>query len=175
MKSPKMPLMALLIIALVANFTGLASATLISNIVATVTPGPAAYTYGYDVYNDATSDENIWVFTVYPGNVEVFDIAAPTGWTFVFTDFLTFVKWPSGDPTYDIVPGGHQDGFGFKSYAPPGIVAYDVEGSDAFGFPTGTTYESTTIGPIPEPGTFLLLGVGLAGLAGYIRFRKKSK
>jgi len=29
-------------------------------------------------FNDASSDENIWVFTIYPG-AGVFDIVAPTG------------------------------------------------------------------------------------------------
>lgn len=170
MKFLKMASLALLIIALFANFTGLASATLISHVDSTVIfdANSGEYTYGYDVHNEVASNENIWAFTVYPG-AEVFDILSPTGWDWILTDYLTFVRWPSENPTYDIVPGVSKGGFGFKSYVSEAIVAYDVEGS------YNTIYTGETVGPaaVPEPDTFILLSAGLAGLLSYVVMWKR--
>ncbi|MFQ5658070.1 MAG: PEP-CTERM sorting domain-containing protein [Candidatus Methylomirabilales bacterium] len=45
---------------------------------------------------------------------------------------------------------------------------------DAFGFLLAGTVESGKVDVVPEPGTFLLMGVGLAGMAG-LRRRRLSK
>jgi hypothetical protein len=181
MKPVRVPLMALLIVGLVTNFAGLASALVTSSVDATVSGSGAPtdpYVYGYEVFNDISSDEDIWDFWIFldpSGTVGVFEIVAPLGWDWVFTDTgdptvaFEYVEWPS-DWGSEIVPGASQDGFGFKSLGPPGTVDYRVEGT------WGGFEESTTTGPVaavPEPGTMLLLGCGIVGVAGYVARKRK--
>ena len=59
--------------------------------------------------------------------------------------------------------------FFFVSVQPPGARAYDLLSPD---FGIGT---AQTLGPIPEPGSFVLLGSGLAGLYAAIRQRRSPK
>ena len=59
--------------------------------------------------------------------------------------------------------------FFFVSVQPPGARAYDLLSPD---FGLGT---AQTLGPIPEPGSFVLLGSGLAGLYAAVRRRNPKK
>jgi hypothetical protein len=59
--------------------------------------------------------------------------------------------------------------FFFVSVQPPGARDYDLLSPD---IGLGTTQ---TMGPIPEPGSFVLLGSGLAGLYAAVRQRRSTK
>lgn len=59
--------------------------------------------------------------------------------------------------------------FFFVSVQPPGARDYDLQSPD---IGLGT---AQTLGPIPEPGSFVLLGSGLAGLYASVRRRRGPK
>jgi len=141
------------------------SATFASNVGAddtVVRSGPA--TYGS-------------AFTGPPGGPKDFDIV------FVFTTPFTY------DPTLgnllldirsvDVFAPTEfegQDTFGDSVSIMFGFINSPTGGvDDTFGFVTQFTFSPAAPTPVPEPATMLLLGTGLAGVAGAARRRRKSK
>lgn len=168
-------LVSLLFLIFITNIPKMAYAGPIVEIEATFTYVAPNYSYSYTVKNLSISDENVWTFSLY-FPIPVFDITTPTGWDFLAntTNYPFFVTWWSKAPEYDIVINEQLSGFGFKSYGPPGVVTFDVEGSDpSSGNPTGNSYAGTTIGPTSEPNIVILLSAGLVGFWGFIRLKRK--
>ena len=105
-----------------------------------------------------------------PGSLQVFDGLNGSG------NLLASLALP-------VTPsdGGDPNG-GFSPFVPVGVGFAGTARSVAFagvadqiGF-DDVTFGSTTPGAVvPEPGTFALFGLGLVGLGGFIRRRKKNK
>ena len=58
----------------------------------------------------------------------------------------------------------------------PHVVMLDTLGEAQGGLYTGIVLpeaDPNIVGPVPEPGTLILVGTGLLGLAGFRRWRKK--
>ncbi len=73
---------------------------------------------------------------------------------------------------------------GVTARVPPAELPYQITNTAVVGFKEGASRESNQVivdvvyyspGEIPEPGTWLLLGSGLAGLAGYAQMRTRSR
>lgn len=71
----------------------------------------------------------------------------------------------------EVGPGETLSGFSFPSALPPGNVTFS---ETLFTPPFTLSFNTgTTVGPTPEPGTWLLFSIGLAGLFIFGRIRKR--
>ncbi len=164
--------------ALCALFSpGLARAQV--TITSTVTSAGPLFTYNYGVTNNALPDPNgfndlaIVTFAATPGVGSVLNPTAPTGFLISFDSgngLISFLEDNNaGGPTF--APQTTISGFSFQSLFGPGRTTFDVFDASGNEF-TGPV--TSAIGPavVPEPGTWLALGMGAAGI-GILAVRRK--
>ena len=143
------------------------------------------YTYVHTVTSHVTLQSNSYfatAFSVAKGFTGTagwsFSDASRAGGTGTDTDFslnedqgrlawlMRFTDGPDGPDRRGAWDPLEPIAFFFVSVQPPGARAYDLLSPDVG---LGT---AQTLGPIPEPGSFVLLGSGLAGLYAAVRQRR---
>jgi hypothetical protein len=92
------------------------------------------------------------------------DIFTPANWVWVSGDTSTYRNWRDGQPDSGTWTG---DFYGVIGYQ--GSSQWDNYPDAVFGTPTGIVEIDSA--SVPEPATMLLLGFGLAGLAGVRRYK----
>ena len=139
----------------------------------------STWEYNYTVKNDSLGVDieefTVWFdYTLYE-NLAV--TSAPSDWDPIviepdaslpddgFYDALALVS--------GIAPGASETGFSasfdWLGIGTPGSQFFEIVDPNTF-----ATLDSGNTAPIPEPSTFLLMGIGLAGLVGYRRKFKKN-
>jgi hypothetical protein len=142
-------------------------------------PATGVYTYTYTAANLPGSTDTLGGLTV---NVDpladVSGITGPAGWQSFIDPADGLVLWASPDPSTDILPGSF-DLFSFLSPLPPVSQDYLAIGFSDIGIDFNT---GTTVGPgvppapavaVPEPGSLLVFGAGIAALIGFRWKRSK--
>jgi hypothetical protein len=96
---------------------------------------------------------------------------AAGAWAWVTNEPFEFYYWGNGEPNGNASePRMALDG----RYNKPNWGWNDYTG-DAASFVAGYVAENNATAPVPEPATMLLMGTGLAGLAGVARRRRFAK
>ena len=120
---------------------------------------------GYYLYSYAVVDLPTSTVAVTEFNIAVYD---PIGLTSIKSPSDFFAFYNPGDlivtfDTFDdgILPGSSGT-FSFWSTSAPGLVPYLVRGLDSSSF-TAPGVSGTIIGPVPEPSSLLLCGLGAVG------------
>jgi hypothetical protein len=160
---------ALLVAAMVWGVGSRASAVSVLYTIDIVAPG----TYQYNLFVDnSDGGEDLSGLNVLKGN-SVFGlddgstIGAPTGWdSFAplppLIDDLNYFSLDSAD---DVLAGSGLGGFSFVSNREPSTLTGDDFAVEGIGSDCHCQIDLDTAQVMPEPGTALLLGAGLAALA----------
>ena len=152
--------------------------------------GVDRWQYDYTIYNDSQIDivafEIDFSFNGGPySDLELLTWYSGRGWgAELWPEIIIGDKevspWQlSGAADYEqpqpLLPGEKLEGyvvaFNWSGQGDPGSQMFHLWGSDWTEFDTGWT---SAVSPIPEPGTLVLLGTGVVGLAAYYRRRTGS-
>lgn len=147
--------------------------------------GGGLWEYDYTLYNTSDPGYDLYDFTLYLAPAVTFTNIPwpfPPGWGPPFTGsgdplipLSSFIEWsPDFGGGAEITPGGSLSGFSFQVSYQAGDLPFDVY----FTYPSGepVLYSGTTAASsaVPEPGTLILLGSGLAGV-GFFRRKRLFK
>lgn len=128
---------------------GAARADLVT-VIPTVTPNGSLYHYDYAITNNAPEDLAIVSIPVLPGPDTIQNLSTPAGFLGSFDSGLGFVDF-LGD--LDVFAQGTTlSGFMFDSPFAPGPSVFQALSV------SGTSFVGSTSAPVPEPGSFALMG-----------------
>jgi autotransporter-associated beta strand protein len=102
---------------------------------------------------DDTSSHQVVVMATYPGDFNLDGVVDNLDRIIWFANAFSGSTWQQGDANYDGVVDGRDRDILFAHIGLPRLAS---------ALPAGVT-------PLPEPGTLLLLAIGLAGLLAYVR------
>ena len=102
---------------------------------------------------DNTSSSQVIVMATYPGDFNLDGVVDNLDLSIWFANAFTGSTWQQGDANYDGVVDGLDRDL---------LLAH-------FGLPRLANGLAAGVTPVPEPGTLVLLAVGLAGLLAYVR------
>ncbi len=108
---------------------------------------------------DDKSSSQVVVMATYPGDFNLDGVVDDLDCRIWFANAFTGSTWQQGDANYDGVVNGLDRDLLLAHIGLPPL---------ANGLPAGVT-------PVPEPGTLVLLVIGLAGLFAYVRRRHASR
>ncbi len=162
-----------------------AQASFNAGILPTVTPQGGNFLYSYLVTDLATSTSNISEFDldvsggqqamgiITPTGAPLSNITMPTGFINLYTLGDPYISFQSTDPSTDIAPGASAT-FSFTSPDGPATQAYQFVDLNTGNTMGGTTLSPTPLGAaaVPEPGSLLLVALGIPGLIGLAARRR---
>lgn len=168
----------ILVIAIAGFFAGSANAVPIADITYIESDlGGGSWKYDYVFANNSDTNNNLYdVLFAFENASALIAFSAPTG--LGWDSFSGLGDFTSLDPSFDIVPNGSLDGFSLTFNYRAGDLPFVATFTnpdfsyDPLSF-SGISANSNSTTPIPEPGTMVLFGSGLAGLIGYGRMRRK--
>jgi hypothetical protein len=134
--------------------------------------------YEYDLANAPQSTLPVAEFLLTIGsNAALTNIQGPANWDLDYYQGSVAVAWGASDIPY-LVPPGTDVMFGFDSVLQPALNAYSVTGLDAsgdFGVNSGSIESpGVAFAAVPEPTSMIPLGIGMATLAAYTSYRRRS-
>ncbi len=134
------------------------------------TDSSGLFSYSYELMVHPTSELGVSMFVLGASpNADPTEISGPDEWDAFFSDIDGLFFFSSPDTSFDIMPG-MSGTFSFLSTLGPGNAPFTAFGFDdlagTFGEESGVTFSA-----VPEPGSWILMGVGLAGF-GIFRGRR---
>ena len=127
-----------------------------------VTQNAGIFTYTYTIMNFGTTFDLAIVEIPIGAGVAINNLTAPTGFAAITdgapVNSVTFFEDTEGSTLQTFAPGSSQGVFSYTSPFGPALVtasALDVNGD---------TYTTTTLSPVPEPSSLLLLGAAAVPL-----------
>jgi hypothetical protein len=147
---------------------GAARADLVT-VIPTVTMNGSLYHYDYAITNNAPEDLAIVSIPVLPGPDTIQNLSVPDGFVGSFDSGLGFVDF-LGDVDMDgnqvvFGQGTTLSGFMFDSPFAPGPGVFQALSV------SGTSFVGSTSAPVPEPGSFALMGA--AATSGLFALRRR--
>lgn len=140
----------------------------------TETYAEGVWRYEYIIYNGAETTAGFDIFDFFldfESTATINAVTTPVGWTlmgWVADEPSSWVEWFATES--DISPGGALGGMAFTSNAQLGSLSFEVLFTNPDGDPLQWAGKTEPMICVPEPGSSLLLALGLVGLLLLSRF-----